>query len=85
MPNMPFNLPYMKTPRARRGRLARIGVRLLNSRYALGLLVGVVLCGVLTVRAWACHGVRHTDARAPAVWRKQRTHTHTQDAQPCFV
>ena len=58
----------------------------MNSRYALpALFVGVVLCGVLTVRAWACHCVRHTDARAPAVWRTQwctqtRAHTHKRCA-----
>ena len=58
----------------------------MNSRYALpALFVGVMLCGVLTVRAWACHCVRHTDARAPAVWRTQwctqtRAHTHKRCA-----
>lgn len=61
----------------------------MNSRYVLpGLFVGVVLCGVLTVRAWASNCVRYTDARAPAVWRTQwhtQMHTHTKDAQPCFV
>lgn len=80
--NMVFNHAHMK----RRGRLAGMGVRLLNSRYALpGLFVGVVLCGVLTVRALACHCVRHTDGRAVYGMHTQ-THTQTHTgAQPCFV